>query len=112
VSAAPLRGRREGSASLEDAGSLIRSPVALAGDETGRHVDRAPGERAQLGEGLRVGAAPHPVALQSASEAGSGIFRGVDADLGLGEPLAGRDLGRDGISAATVSAIPLSLSIT
>src|SRR3954470_21799978 len=35
---------------LEDTRRLVGPPVALAGDEAGRHVDRAAGERAQLGE--------------------------------------------------------------
>src|SRR5262249_17263073 len=94
MGAAPLRTDARRLHRFEDARSLIRTPVALASDEAGRHVDRAPGKRAQLGEGLGVGAAPNPIALQGASESGPGIFRGVDADFVLGQPLASRDLGR------------------
>ena len=66
-----------------------------------------------LGDALGIGAAPHPIALQRAGEAGAAVFGGVDVDLGLGQPLARRDLGRaTASSAATVSAMPLSFSIT
>ena len=61
---------------------------------------------------LRVVAAAHPIALQGAGELGAGVFGGVNADLGVGQPLAGRDLGRLGMNGATVAAMPLSLSIT
>src|SRR5205823_4255828 len=80
MSAAPLRADADCLHRLEDAGSLKRTPVALAGDEAGRHVDGATRERAQLGESLGIGAAPHPVALQSAGETSPGIFRGVNAN--------------------------------
>src|SRR5262245_40329734 len=90
---APLRTDGIGLHFLEDAGVLVGSPVALAGDEARRHVDGAARERALLGEGSGIGAAPHAVALQGASETSTGILGGIDADLGLGQPLAGRDLG-------------------
>src|ERR1051325_2643988 len=80
----PLKGARE----------LIDAPVALAGDEAGRHVDGAAGENLELGElPLRVRAA---VPLQSALKSRAAEFGRVDRKLILGEPSARRDLGGRG----------------
>ena len=75
---------------LEIAGALIGAPVALAGDEHRRHVDRAAGEQLQFGivEALGAGAVP----LQSALKSGALVFAAVDAELVVGEPPAGGDL--------------------
>src|SRR5262245_59827204 len=81
---------------LERAWTLIRSPVALAGDEHRRHVDGPAREDLQLAGVLRVGetaAGAEPVRLQAALEPGAAVFRAVDRQLGLGQPLARRDLG-------------------
>ena len=75
-------------------GVLIGAPIALPSDEHRGDIDGAARERPHLGEALRIGAAPHAIALKGAGELRSGVFGRVHVDLGLGQPLARRDLGR------------------
>ena len=81
-------------------------------DEHRRHVDGAAREGLHLGDALGIGAAPHAIALKRAGELGAAVFGRVDVDLGLGQPLAGAISAADGMNGATVSAMPLSVSIT
>ncbi len=76
---------------LHRARHLVYAPVALARDEAGRHIDGAAGEDLDLG--VEFAARADPIPIQAALEAGPGIFRAVDAKLGLGQPFARRDLG-------------------
>src|ERR1700735_779047 len=82
--APPLRTSR-GLHPLKSAGKLIHAPIALAGDETRRHIDGAAGERFKLTDGF-AGKASIP--LQAALKSGSGKFGRIDSQLCVSEPFA------------------------
>src|SRR4051812_5124042 len=73
-------------------GLLIYAPVAFAGDESRRHLDRPAGEGKQVRDLLRGGRASIP--LQAALEARPGKLRTVDREVALREPAALLDLRR------------------
>ena len=75
-------------------GTWCETPIALAGDEDRRHIDRATGKELELGRVDVLGSAAIP--LQAALEAGPRIFAAVDLELVFGEPRAGGDLLRRG----------------
>ena len=79
---------------VHGAGSLIDAPVAPASDEHRWHVDGTARERPHLGDALGIRPAPYTIALKGAGELGPGVLARVHLDLGLGQPLAARDLGR------------------
>src|SRR6202047_5553633 len=77
--------------SLKRTGRVVDSPVALAGDETGRNINRAAGKGFKLG-GVLASRAPIP--LQTALKTGPLPFGCVHGQLLVRKPLATGNLGR------------------
>src|SRR5580700_10188961 len=86
--APPLR-TGQGLHPLKRARNLIDAPVALAGDETRRHIDGPAGKRLKLTD-IFAGEASIP--LQAALKSGPGKFGRVDRQLFVSEPFACSDL--------------------
>src|SRR4029077_9683009 len=63
---------------------LIDAPIALPRDKLRGHVYGAARKGVHLSDASGIGATPHAIALQRASEASPAIFGRVHVDLGFG----------------------------
>src|SRR3984885_6758103 len=82
--APPLRTSR-GFHPLKGARNLVHAPIALARDETRRHIDGAARKRFKLTD---VFACQAPIPLQGALKSGSSKFGRIDRQLRVSEPFA------------------------
>src|SRR3984957_21286388 len=82
---APSLRTSRGLHSLKSTGKLIHAPIALAGDETRRHIDGAAGKRFKLAD---VFAGKASIPLQGALKSGSSKFFCVNGQLCVSNPSA------------------------
>src|SRR5262245_50197212 len=75
---------------FESAGTLVNTPVAFAGDESRRHVDRTSRICFEFSRVLRDPAGTVP--LKAALEPSPGELRTVHSQFAIGKPLARGDL--------------------